>query len=666
LAEHAGVRDAVVLAREDEPGDRRLVAYCVADEGLDVESLRAHLAGRLPSYMVPAAFVRLDAFPVTAGGKVDRRALPAPEGDALAARGYEAPASQTEAAVAEIWAEVLRVERVGRRDSFFDLGGHSLLAVQVISRVRQRLAVEVALRDLFTRSVLADFARGLETASRAELPAIEPVERGADLPLSFAQQRLWFIERLGGAGAAYHINVSPRLRGELDRAALRRALDRIVARHEALRTVFAEVDGEPVQRIAPAEESPFHLAEHDLRDHAEGGTELRRLMAEEAGAPFDLERGPLIRGRLVRIGDDDHVLLVSMHHIVSDGWSMGVFTRELGALYAAFRAGRPDPLPPLAVQYADYGAWQRRWVEGELLREQAEYWKATLAGAPELLELPTDHARPARQDFTGATVGLVLDEPLSAALKELSRRHRTTLYMTLLAGWAAVLSRLSGQDDVVVGTPTANRGREEIEGLIGFFVNMLPVRVELSDAPTVAELLARVKERALGAQHHQDIPFEQVVEIVHPARSMAHAPLFQAMFTWQNAPVGGAGLPGLTFAPLGPAEPSNRPGAGAVAPAPSAVAPAPSAVAPGPSAQAPGPSAQAPAHVDLSLALWEHDGRIAGSVTYAATLFERETVERYVGYFCRMLEEMVADEARRVDRLEIVPEDERRRMVEEW
>ncbi|HEX8317852.1 amino acid adenylation domain-containing protein, partial [Longimicrobium sp.] len=649
LAEHVAVRDAVVLAREDEPGDRRLVAYCLADEGLDVESLRAHLAGRLPSYMVPAAFVRLDAFPVTAGGKVDRGALPAPEGDALAARGFEAPEGQTEQAVADIWAEVLRVERVGRRDSFFDLGGHSLLAVQVISRVRQRLAVQVALRDLFAQPVLADFARGLETASRAELPAIERVERGGDLPLSFAQQRLWFVERLAAAGTAFHIPVRQRLRGEVDRAALRRALDRILARHEALRTVFAEVDGAPVQRIVPAEESPFPLAEHDLRGRAEGPAELHRLMAEEAGAPFDLGRGPLIRGRLVQIGDDDHVLLITLHHIASDGWSVGVFTRELGALYGAFRAGRPDPLPPLAVQYADYAAWQRRWVEGEVLGEQAEYWRKTLAGAPELLELPADRPRPARQDFAGRMIDIGLDEALSAALRELSRRHGTTLFMTLLAGWAVVLSRLSGQGDVVVGTPTANRGREEIEALIGFFVNMLPVRVELSDAPTVAELLARVKERALGAQHHQDIPFEQVVELVHPARSIAYAPLFQAIFAWQNAPGGGTGLPGLALAPMGPAGPPARPARGSAAPVPS-----------------PQATALATAQVDLSLTLWEHGARIAGNVTYASALFERATVERCVGYLRRVLEGMVADETRRVDRLEIVPAVERRLVLEEW
>jgi amino acid adenylation domain-containing protein len=653
LSAHPAVRDAVVLAREDASGDRRLVAYYVG-EALDVETLRAHLSERLPGYMVPAAYVWMEAYPLTPNGKVDRKALPAPEGDAYARRGYEAPVGETEAALAEIWSGLLKVEQVGRRDSFFELGGHSLLAVQVISRVRQRLGAEVGIADLFECPALADLARAIDDAARAGLPAIEPVERGADLPLSFAQQRLWFIERLESAGAVYHIPVRQRLRGELDRDALVRALDRMVERHEALRTTFPEVDGAPVQRIAPAEESPFHLAEHDLRGQADGGTELRRLVAEEAGAPFDLARGPLIRGRLVRIGDEDHVLLITMHHIVSDGWSMGVFTRELGALYGAFRAGRPDPLPPLAVQYADFAAWQRRWMEGEVLREQAEYWRTTLSGAPELLELPTDHARPARQDFTGATVGLVLDEALSAALKELSRRHGTTLYMTLLAGWAAVLARLSGQDDVVVGTPTANRGREEIEGLIGFFVNMLPVRVELSDAPTVAALLARVRERALGAQHHQDFPFEQVVELVRPTRSLAHAPLFQAMFTWQNAPGAAGGLPGLAPAPVGPAGPSGDAAAGASADP-----------AAGSSAEA-AASARATANVDLSLMLWEQGGRIAGSVTYAAALFERETVSRYAGYLRRMLEGMVADESRPVERLALMPADERRLVVEEW
>ncbi|HEU0052552.1 MAG TPA: condensation domain-containing protein, partial [Longimicrobium sp.] len=639
LKEHPAVREAVALAREDAPGDRRLVAYCVAGKAVEVESLRTHLSARLPEYMVPAAYVRLEALPLTPNGKVDRNALPAPEGDAYATRGYEAPVGETEEALAEIWSELLRVARVGRRDHFFELGGHSLLAVRVISRVRQVLGAEVALAELFERPVLADLARAIESAGRAELPPIAPADRSAPLPLSFAQQRLWFLERMSDLGGTYHIPVRQRLRGELDVAALRRALDRILARHEALRTTFVEVEGEPVQRVAPAEESSFHLVEHDLHGGADPGAELRQLTAEEAGAPFDLARGPLIRGRLVRLAADDHVLLITMHHIVSDGWSMGVFTRELSALYAAFRDGAADPLPPLPVQYADYAVWQRRWVEGEVLREQASYWRETLEGAPELLELPTDHARPARQDFSGGLIEFGLDEGLTAGLKALGQRHGATLFMTLLAGWAAVLSRLSGQDDVVIGTPTANRGTKEIEGLIGFFVNTLALRVDLSGSPSMADVLARVKGRALGAQQHQDIPFEQVVELVQPARSLSHTPLFQAMFTWQNAPEHELELSGLA-AP----DPAPRPA---------------------PAAQV-GTVARTMAKFDLSLALAERDGRIVGVVEYAAALFERATVERFVGYLRRTLEEMVEDESRPVDRLSLMSADERARVVEEW
>ncbi|HEU0054298.1 MAG TPA: amino acid adenylation domain-containing protein, partial [Longimicrobium sp.] len=321
LVEHAGVREAVVLALDDGAGGKRLVAYVAGDETAGAEALRAHLSERLPGYMVPAAYVRLDALPLTPNGKVDRKALPALEDDAFSARGYEAPTSGAEVAVAAIWAELLGAERVGRRDHFFERGGHSLLAARVVSRVRQALGVEALPGDLFDRPMLADFARGLETAGRAEAAAIERVDRTGDVPLSFAQQRLWFLEQLGGIGAAYHIPMSLRLRGELDRDALARSLDRVVARHEALRTTFPAVDGEPVQRIAPVENSGLRLVEHDLRAAPDAEDELRRLVRNEASAPFDLARGPLIRGRLARMAADDHVLLLTMHHIVSDGWS---------------------------------------------------------------------------------------------------------------------------------------------------------------------------------------------------------------------------------------------------------------------------------------------------------------------------------------------------------
>ncbi|HEV3049100.1 MAG TPA: condensation domain-containing protein, partial [Longimicrobium sp.] len=438
-----------------------------------------------------------------------------------------------------------------------------------------------------------------------------------------------------GVGATYHIPMRLRLRGELDRGALLRALDRIVARHEALRTTFPTVDGEPVQHIAPVEESGIRLVEHDFRASAYAEDKLRRLVQDEAGAPFDLAHGPLVRGRLIRMAADDNVLLLTMHHIVSDGWSAGVLSREMAALYTAFTRGEPDPLPPLPVQYADYAAWHRRWVEGPALEAQAEYWTGTLAGAPELLELPTDRPRPAKQDFTGASVYLELDEALTAGLRTLSQRHGTTLFMTLLAGWAAVLARLSGQDDVVIGTPSANRGRSEIEDLIGFFVNMLPLRVDLSGTPTVAGLLERVRALALEAQQNQDIPFEQVVERVHPTRSLSHSPLFQAMFAWQNAPGGGLELPGLVQGPLHPAASG-------------------------------GSSAPVAAKFDLSLTLGEHGGRIVGMVDYATALFDRATVERWLGYLRRVLGEMVADDAKQVHRVELLDAAERRRVVEEW
>ncbi|HEU4884656.1 MAG TPA: amino acid adenylation domain-containing protein, partial [Longimicrobium sp.] len=629
LVEHPRVHAAVVLVREDTPGDRRLVAYVAGDESISVDALRAHLGERLPGYMVPAAYVRLDAFPQTPNGKVDRRALPAPEGDAFGARGYEAPVGDVEEAVAAVWAELLGAERVGRGDDFFHLGGHSLLGVRAVSRIRRVLGVEAAPGDLFERPVLADFARGLATVARAQAPALGPVDRSGAVPLSFAQQRLWFLEQMGNLGSTYYIPVRLRLNGALDRDALARALDRIVARHEALRTTFPAVDGEPVQRIASPESSAFALVEHDLQASVDAEAELHRLMRDEMAAPFDLARGPLVRGRLVRMAADDHVLVMTMHHIVSDGWSVGVLLDELGALYAAFARGAADPLAPLPIQYADYAAWHRRSVDGEVLDAQGAYWTRTLAGAPELIELPADRPRPPRQDFAGASLQVELDADLSDALKSLSLRHGTTLFMTLLAGWAAVLARVSGQDDVVIGTPSANRGRAEVEELIGFFVNTLPLRVDLSGGPDAGTLLEQVKARALEAQRNQDIPFEQVVERLRPVRSPAYTPLFQVMFAWQNAPGGDLSLPGLAVA--------DADAAGADT-----------------------------AKFDLSLALWERDGRIAGTLEYATALFEQATAGRFIEYLRRVLAGMAADDAARVDGIAILPPAERARVVEAW
>ena len=455
-----------------------------------------------------------------------------------------------------------------------------------------------------------------------ELPPIVRVERGGECLLSFAQQRLWFLAQMEGVSEAYHISCRAWLRGELDRKALRRALDRIVERHEALRTSFVAVDGEPEQRIRSAEESRFQLQEEELGEHVDGEEELERIVGEETSRVFDLEKGPLIRGRLVRAGEQEHVLLITMHHIVSDGWSLGVLYQELGALYGAYKRGEEDPLPALEVQYADYAVWQREWMTGEVLREQGEYWKRTLEGAPGLLEIPNDHERKEQQEYRGGYVELELDRELSGRIKRLSRRHETTVYMVLLGGWGALLGRLAGQQDVVVGTPVANRGWSEIEGLIGFFVNTLAMRMDLRGRPRVSELLGRVKEQVIGGQENQDIPFEQVVEMTRPARSLSHSPIFQTVFAWQG--LGGElELEGVEVRPLR--------------------------------------KAPITAKFDLTLTLWEREGgEIAGGVTYARSLYERGTIERWVGYYRMLLEGMGEDEDGIVDHLGIMSERERR------
>jgi amino acid adenylation domain-containing protein len=476
--------------------------------------------------------------------------------------------------------------------------------------------------------LLAKRLRG-ENNGASKLPQIASLPRPQRLPLSFAQQRLWLLAQMG-ASEAYHIFNGWRLKGQLDRGALRRVLDRILARHEALRTTFIVSEGQPVQRIATADESRFELVEHDLSGAADPEASLKYLVREEADSEFDLEVGPLIRGRLIRLAEEEHALLITMHHIVSDGWSMGVFIRELSVLYGAYVRGEQDGLPELEVQYADYAVWQRQWMEGELLRQQAEYWERTLAGAPTLLELPTDHPRPAEQEYAGGWVRVELDEELSRGLKELSKKHGMTLYMTLLAGWGALLARLSGQEDLVIGTPVANRGRMEIEGLIGFFVNTLALRLDVSGSPSVGELLERVKEQVLAAQQHQDIPFEQVVEVMHPVRSLAHSPLFQVMLDWQqNAGGGGLAMPGVELGPLGVAS-------------------------------------DVVAKLDMTLFLRDAGERIVGSLVYATSLFEAATVERYLGYLRTLLAGMVADERRAIDRLPLMPEEERQQVLYEW
>ncbi|MDO3623332.1 non-ribosomal peptide synthase/polyketide synthase [Ralstonia pseudosolanacearum] len=628
LSQCAGVSEVVVTMREDVPGEQRLVAYYVSGEAIEAQTLREQLQASLPEYMVPAAYVRLERLPLTPNGKLDRKELPAPEGQAYASAAYEAPQGEVEVALAGIWQTLLGVERVGRHDDFFTLGGHSLQAVRLVAQVRTQLGAELGLTELFAQPSLSAVAQAIVRGQGTALPAITVADRGEPLPLSFAQQRLWFLAQMEGGSEAYHIPVGLRLKGELDEDALRRALDRIVARHEALRTRFEVQEGQAVQRVASADVG-LTLEWVDLSTEEASEHQLGLLAEAEARAPFDLEQGPLIRGRLVKLGEQEHVLLITMHHIVSDGWSQGVLARELGSLYEAYRAGNADPLPALPIQYADYAVWQRRWLEGGELQRQGTYWEQALAGAPTLLSLPTDRARPAQQDYAGGSVEVIFDETLSAGLRKLSQRHGTTLFMTVLAGWSALLSRLSGQEEVVVGSPVANRTRSEVEGLIGFFVNTLALRVEVGGV-TVSELLGRVKSRVLEAQAHQDLPFEQVVERVRPVRSLSHSPVFQAALSWLNTEAVGLSLEleGLTIEGVD--------------------------------------AGQAAAKFDLTLELRETSEGLAGSLDYATALFDRETIERYLGYLHRLLKAMAADDSQEVNRIALLDEGERAQLLDSW
>ncbi|KGD23582.1 D-alanine--poly(phosphoribitol) ligase, subunit 1 [Burkholderia pseudomallei] len=605
--------------------EKRLVAYYTGDA--DVVALRAQAAQHLPSYMVPSAYVRLDAWPLTPNGKLDRRALPAPADDAYARAEYEAPQGAKEEALAAIWRELLHVERVSRHDNFFELGGHSLLAVQLVSRLRQALSVEVALGTVFDAPVLSALAERLEAENTAVLPPIPLAPRDGRIALSLAQQRLWFLTQLEGVSEAYHMSGAVRLDGLLNREVLQRALNRIVMRHEALRTCFAREEGEPIQVIQP--HADLTVSYHDLREAEQSEQRAKDLSQAHASAPFDLSRDLPVRVLLLQLADEAHVVQVVMHHIASDGWSVGVFLQELSALYGSFIAKQDDPLAPLPLQYADYAAWQRRWLASGQLEKQGAFWQTNLSGAPTLLELPTDRPRPPKQSHAGASVEVKLGAALSERVKRLSQRHGVTPYMTLLSSWAAVLSRLSGQEEVVIGSPVAGRNRTEVEALIGFFVNTLALRLDLSSEPTVGELLKRTKAQVLSAQAHQDLPFDQVVERVKPPRSTAHPPLFQVMFDWHNTPARALTMPGLTVSVASTETTTSQ--------------------------------------YDLVLSMQERNGDIVGHLNYATALFDEQTARRYARYWRRLLEGMTAGSANvSVARLPLLDEAEREQVVHEW
>jgi NRPS condensation-like uncharacterized protein/acyl carrier protein len=607
LLSQSGVREAAVIAREDAPGEKQLVAYVVLDAQTSVTELRRALEENLPSYMIPSTFVVLEALPLTSNGKLDRRNLPAPDGSRSNLEPvYVAPSTPTEKRLADIWAETLGIKQVGIHDNFFQLGGHSLRAIQILARVRAALNVEVPLRTLFQTPTIAGLAAFISTKLSSPVPQVEPIKpvsRQSPLRLSFAQQRLWFFNQLEPGSWAYNLPLAVRLNGRLDVSALERTLSEIVRRHEALRTTFSVLDDTPIQLISAPFDVPLTRIDLSTLPKQERETEARLLAEHETRRPFDLSRGPLLRAVLIKLSEQEHIALLTMHHIISDAWSMDVLVREVASLYEAYVRGEQSPLAELSVQYADYAAWQRERLQGEVLEEALSYWREQFSSAPRTLELPADRPRAARQSHRGSRLNFEVNEELTEKLRELSRREGVTLFMLLLAAWQFLLSRYSGQQDVVVGVPVANRNHVDSENLIGFFVNTLALRVRVAAAEeNFLQLLARVREVTLAANKHQELPFERVVEELQPERYAGFQPLFQVMFVYDNVPASAHELPGLT---LGHVEMSD----------------------------------EAAVRSDIDLYLSEGES-LRGSFVYSTDLFDKSTVARMSNRLLELLEEI--------------------------
>jgi amino acid adenylation domain-containing protein len=623
LSSYAGVLQAVVVVREDEPLGKRLIGYVVGEEKISAGELQKYLQGKLPDYMTPGAFVMLEEFPLTPNGKVDRKALPEPELD-VSGREYVAPRTAAEEIVAETFAQLLKLNRVGIQENFFELGGHSLLATQAISRVKAAFAVELPLRALFESPTVKELAQQVELAllqgRGLTAPMIRRADRSRSLPLSFAQQRLWLIHQLEPESPLYNITRALRLEGELDVSALERSLQEIVRRHEALRTHFRMGRTGPVQvisedwRIALTVKDLSHLAADERTEAA------AHLADQEAERPFDLRRGPMLRCELLRLAEQDHLLIVSMHHIVSDEWSEGVLMRELTALYEAYKQGKPSPLAELEVQYADFAAWQREWLTGPVLEQQLNYWRGQLGGNFQELQLPSDRPRPGVRSHHGATLHFSLSAELAEAIKMLCRTTNSTLYMVLLAAFKALLHRYTGQDDIVIGSPIANRNRSEVEKLIGFFVNTLALRSDLSGNPTFGELLRRVREVTLGAYTYQDLPFDLLVEDLRPKRKTNYSPLINVIFEVRDVSGGGS----LQFPMLSWSNVDLK---------------------------------RQPAYFDLTLSCKKSSDGISGYFEYSADLFDANTIEEMRRRLESLLEAVSRNSDLRVLDIPLGPED---------
>ena len=635
LGGHPAIKEAIVLIPPIESRDARLVAYftCDGQPAPSVSELRSYLKEKLPDYMVPSAFVRLDTLPLTSNGKVNRRLLPEPGSSRPELDNpFVAPETLLEEKLASIWAEVLSLDQVGIHDNFFDLGGHSLAATRVVSQVIKQFQLEIPIRYFFQTPTVVGLANYIEKAPQRNNEtndvSVKSVSRDGRLPLSFSQERLWFLDQLEPGGYTYNLLAAYRLNGDLNITALERSINEIIARHEVLRTVFKSVDGQPEQIILPSMAIKIPLL--DLRrvdSEGEKQSEVRRLSREEAQRPFDLAHGPLLRISLLQLTDNEYVLIRAMHHIIIDGWSGSVLLRELAQFYEDFSNNRPSLLPKLPIQYADFAAWQRQWLQGEVSETHLSYWNKNLENAP-TLQLATDRPRPVIQTSHGAHQSFMLSETLSAELKNLSQRHGVTLFMTSLAAFQTLLCRYTGQTDIVIGSPVAGRNRGELESLIGFFLNMLALRIESTGNPTFRDLLSRTREVCLGALAHQDLPFEKLIEEMHAKRDLSHHPLFQVTFGFRNTPRFSIQLAGLKAEEV--------------------------------------EVDSGIARFDINLFMEEDESGLRGYVNYNTDLFNADTIQRLITHFKNLLKSIVADPGQRISNLSILSEAEQHQVLIEW
>lgn len=640
LMDHPAVTQVVTFAIPHPTLGEEVASAIVLHKRASVteSEIREFAAKRLTDFKVPRQIFIVEEIPEGPTGKLRRVGL----AEKLSLKSFDQPQTLPKAeytafrtplekVLAEIWAEVLDLERVGAHDNFFYLGGDSILATLVVSRVRRVLQLELSLVSFFENPTVAEMALSLETTGQAvsalQSLTLQAISRDGEIPLSHGQERMWFIDQLEHGNSIYNRPAFIRLKGDLKAVVLEQCLNEIIRRHEILRTTFPAVNGQPLQVISPLQ--PLALSVRDITGLPEGEreAEVRRQATEEAALSFDLDRGSLIRARLLRLGEEEHILLLTMHHIVFDGWSEGVLFQELAVLYESLSTGQPSPLSELPIQYADFAVWQRQWLQGEIFDSQLAYWKTQLAGAS-VLELPTDHPRPSVQTFRGSKQFLFVGRALTESLKAISREEGTTLFMTLLAAFQTLLHRYTGKDDIIVGSPIAGRNRTDIEGLIGFFVNTLILRTDFWGDPDFRELLGRVRKVALDAYAHQDLPFEKLVEELHPQRNFSHSPLFQVLFVLQNAPMRAPRLTGLSVSPLKVESET--------------------------------------ATFDLSLLMVEEADSLRGTIEYNTDLFDEGTISRMIGHFQTLLESIVTEPGTPISRLALLTDSERDRLLVDW